>query len=48
MTERLEKLKKIGIFTAEDVQSIGIHATTLGRRAKAGLIQRVDRGVGDH
>lgn len=45
MIDRLEKLKEIAIFTANDVVGLGIHATTLGRWAKAGKIERVDRGL---
>jgi len=43
--ERSEKLKEISLFTAGDVADLGIHATTLGRWAKEGKIERVDRGL---
>ena len=45
MVARMKKLKEICLFTAEDVAELGIHATTLGRWAKDGKIERVDRGL---
>lgn len=45
MEQRLKKIKQLGVFTAAEVENLGIHSTTLGRWAKKGVIERVARGV---
>ncbi len=45
MDARIEKIKLLSLFTAKDVEHLGVHPATLWRWAKAGIIEKVDRGM---